>query len=68
MAAKAGRGGKEWEFGISRCKLIYIEWINDKVLLYSTRNYIQYPGISHNGKEHEKEYIYIWGLPWQCSG
>ena len=31
-----------------------IEWIN-KVLLYSTGNYIQYPVINHNGKEYEKE-------------
>ena len=23
----------EWEFGISRCKLVYIEWINNKDLL-----------------------------------
>ena len=43
-----------WEFGISRCKLLYIEWINDKVLLYSTENSIQYPVISHNGKEKKK--------------
>ena len=34
---------------ISRCKLLHIEWINNKVLLYSTGNYIQYPGINHNG-------------------
>ena len=27
--------GRDWEFGISRCKLLYIEWVN-KVLLYST--------------------------------
>ena len=44
-------GGMDWEFGISRCKLLYIEWKNNKVLLYSTGNYIQYPGINHNGKE-----------------
>ena len=25
------------EFGISRCKLLYIRWINNKVLLYSMR-------------------------------
>ena len=35
----AGQGDgcrrKEWEFGISRCKLlyIYVGWINNKVLL-----------------------------------
>ena len=36
-----GGGGMDWEFGISRCKLLYIEWLNNKVLLYSTGNYIQ---------------------------
>ena len=34
-------GGMEWEFGVSRCKLLYIEWINNKVLRYNTENYIQ---------------------------
>ena len=52
-------GGKVWEFGMSRCKLLYIGWINNKVLLYSTGDYTQYPVINHNGKEYEKEYIYI---------
>ena len=28
-----------------------IEWIENKALLYSTGNYIQYPVIKHNGKE-----------------
>ena len=48
-----GRGvweGTDWEFGISRCKLLYIEWINNKVLLYSTGDYIQYLVINHNDK------------------
>ena len=27
--------------------------MNDKVLLYSTGNYIQYPVKSHNGKEYD---------------
>ena len=53
-----GRGEMDWELGISRYKLLYIEWIHDKVLLYSMGNYIQYPVINHNGKEYEKEYIY----------
>ena len=47
-------GGLDWEFGISRCKLVYREWINSKVLLYSTGNHSQYPVINHNGKEYEK--------------
>ena len=53
---EAGGGRTGWEFGVSRCKLLCIEWIDNKVLLYSTGNYIQYPGINHNGKEYEKEY------------
>ena len=28
-----GGGGMEWEVGISRCKLLYTEWIKNKVLL-----------------------------------
>ena len=44
-------GGMEWEVGVSRCKLLYMGWINNRVLLYSTENYIQYPMINHNGRE-----------------
>ena len=60
MVAKGGsvgRGGLG--VGISRYKLLHIGWINNKVLLYSTGNYIQYPIINHNGKEYEKKYIYV---------
>ena len=56
---REGGGGMDWEFGISRWKLLYIGWINNKVLLYCTGNYIQYPVISHNGKEYEKVCIYV---------
>ena len=49
----------DWEFGISRCKLLYIECINNKVLLYSRENCIQYPMINHNGKEYKKECLCI---------
>ena len=45
-------GGMEWEVEVSRCKLLYIERINNKVLLYSPENYIKYPKINHNGKEY----------------
>ena len=38
---------------------IYIEWINNKVLLYSPWNYIHYPVSNHNGKEYEKECAYV---------
>ena len=47
------------EFGISLYKLLYIEWINSKILLYSIGNYIQYPVINHHRKEYEKGHIYI---------
>ena len=47
-------GGMEWESGISRCKLLYIEWINNIVLLGNIGNYIQYPVINHHGKEYER--------------
>ena len=52
--------GTDWKFVVNRCKLIYIEFINNKVLLYSTGNYIQYPMINHNGKEYEKRNVCIY--------
>jgi len=55
MVAKTVAGGMDWGFGISRCKLVYIGWISNKVLLDSTGDYIQYLVISHNGKEYEKQ-------------
>ena len=61
MVTKGERGGRgiNKEFGISRYKLLYIKEINNKVLLYSTENYIQYLVINYNGKESEKEYLYL---------
>ena len=53
-------GGKDWEFGNSTGKLLHTGWINNKALLYGTRNYIQYPVLNHNGKEYEKEYIFVY--------
>ena len=49
----------DWEFGISRHKLLCITWINNKVLLCSAGNYIIYAMIIHNGKDYEKECVYI---------
>ena len=33
MVAKGERirEGMEWEAGVSRCKLLYIEWINNRI-------------------------------------
>ena len=59
MVAKGEGQGGGLGAGISRCKLLYTEWIN-KALLYNTGNDTQYPVINHNGKEYEKEYVYIY--------
>ena len=61
MVVKGEGGGRgiDWEFGINRCKQLYIGWINNKVVLQSTGNYTEYLVINHNGKECDKEYICI---------
>lgn len=42
VATGEGSGSEmDWEFGVSRCKLLHLEWIISKVLLYSTGNSIQ---------------------------
>ena len=48
MVAKGQKGQKrvDWEFGTSRCKLLFMKWINSKALFYSTRNCIQYSVIT----------------------
>ena len=33
-------GGLEWEVGVSRYRLLYVEWISSRVLLYGTENYV----------------------------
>ena len=52
-------GGKNQELGINRYTLLYIKYISNKDLLYSTGNYIQYLVITYNGKESENVYIYV---------
>ena len=53
-------GGRDWEFGISRCKQPYMERINNKFLLCSKGNCIQCPMINYNERENEKEYTYTY--------
>ena len=48
-----GGGETDWEFGISRWKLLYTGWINNKVLLPSTGSYIHCPVINHHGKNEK---------------
>ena len=52
-------GRKDWEFETSKCKLLYTEWINNKVPPYSTGNYVQDTVINHDGNKHEKEQAHV---------
>ena len=56
--------GINWEFVIKRYPLLYITQMNNRDLLYSTRNYIQYYVITYNGKQSEnmnqtKSHLYV---------
>ena len=48
MVTKGERsgGGINWEFGIDIYTLLYLKWITNKDLLYSTRCYAQYSVIT----------------------
>ena len=48
----------DWESEISRCKLVYTEWIDNKVLLHSTGTYVHHPVITYNGREYENVCMY----------
>ena len=47
---QGGGSGMDREFGLGRCKLLHLKWISNEVLLYKLGNYIQSPGIDHDGK------------------
>ena len=49
---QGGGGGSriDWEFGVSKCKLLHLEWISNEILLYSTGNYIQSLVEEHDGR------------------
>ena len=54
------QGGEgQTRLGVGRCKLLHLECINNKGLLYTTRNYIQSPEINYNGKEYFKKGKYV---------
>ena len=54
---RAEEEGRIGSLGLADANLYYIGWINNKILLYSTENYIQHPVINHNRKAYEKIYI-----------
>ena len=39
FARGLGGSGMDWEFGVSRCKLLHLEGISNEILLYNTGNY-----------------------------
>ena len=43
----------DWEFGVGRCKVLHLGWIN-KVLLYSNRERYSLSCDKHNGKNTAK--------------
>ena len=46
---RGGGSGMDWELGVSRCKLLYLEWISNENLLYSTGNCGQSLVMEHDG-------------------
>ena len=54
----AGRG-MDWGFGTSMCTLVYMEWMVNGDLLYSTGNSTKYSVIPYFEKESEKEWICV---------
>ena len=52
-------GGMELEVGVSRRKLLHMDGVNNKVLLYSTENYIQCHMINYNEKNILKMHMYV---------
>ena len=64
VVSKGKRGGKDTRnLRLVNGNYFHLEWKNNKVLMYSTRNYIQYLVINHKGKEYLKKecmYLYNW--------
>ena len=63
-----GFGGSEidWEFEVSRYKLLHLEWVSSEVLLYITRNYIQSLVIEHGERLYKKNNAYIFMVGSLC--
>ena len=49
----------DWGFGTSTSIQLYMEWMVNRDLLYSTGNPNQYSVITYTGKECEKEWIHV---------
>ena len=45
-----GASGTDCKLGVTRCKLLRLEWISNEVLLCNKGNYIQSLLIEHDGR------------------
>ena len=53
-------GGMDWRFGTGICIFLYVEWMINRHLFYSTLNSTQYSVITHMRKESEKKCPCLW--------
>ena len=58
LGLPVGAWGGWWTAVWDEQRQTHVEW-TDKALLCSTGSYTQYPVMNHNGKEDEKEGIYV---------
>ena len=52
--------GINCKFGIDIYTLLYMEYISNRDLLYSTGTSTQYSVVTYEGKESEKEWMYVY--------
>ena len=55
-----GRSGRNWEFGVNRCKLLLLEWKSNEILLCSTGNYVWSLVMEHDTVRKMNAYMYVW--------
>ena len=55
---RAGGGRQTWSLGLADANNSNREWISNKVLLYSTRNYIQHPVENNRKRIWKRMYIH----------
>jgi len=54
-----GGSGRHWEFGVTRCKLLPLEWINNEILLQSTGNYVWSLVMEEDNVRKKNGYMYV---------
>ena len=57
--SEGGGTGRDWEFGVNRCKLLPLEWISNGILLYNTGNYIWSLVMEHDNVRKKNVYMYV---------